>query len=320
MTNAQTPGSHRTGRARGAHFRLAGLVFALAMACASATAQVEVRRPDRPERAVARVQQSVRQRILSERGGRDEYVVFNDDAQRSNTSGNQIGVRGTGFYYRDGRGGRERREEFTYSGVYNTRSNNVERTDYRLDDRGGGAGDRDVPRWLVGTFRGRNPSSRQRRTLVTVEADGRVLAVHGDGTRERGTYVNRQMRVGTWVWHVTRNGDGFRAQDDATRRAEDFVRVEAGRGDDNGGDGRVPRWAVGTFRGRTDSGESELTIHRDGTATVTSLQNHTMFTGRYADGVLTFDWGSFNVTRDGDGLRTVEVNNRRNQTSYRRVN
>jgi hypothetical protein len=301
---------------------LFGLFALLALACASAPAAgAQIIRRD--ERAVTRVQEAVRQRILAERGGRDEHVVFNNDAQRSGTDSNQVGVRGTGTYYRDGRGNRERREEFSYSGVYNTRSNNVLRTDYRFDNRGGGDNNnnnRDVPNWLVGTFRGRNPAGRGR-ALVTIEGNGRVTVVHGNGARETGQYRDRQLRVGNEVWNVSRNGDGFRAQDDSSRRAEDFARVAAGGGgDDDPDDGRVARWAVGTFRGTTDSGESELTIHRDGTATIVSLANHTQHTGRYADGVLTFDWGTFNVTREADGIRTVQVNNRRNQTSYRRVN
>ena len=298
--------------------RLFGLLALVALVAAAAPARAQF---GREQRAVQRVQESVRQRILSERGGSDEYVVFNNDAQRSASSGD-ITVRGTGVYYRDGRGGRERRDEFTYSGVYNARSNNVERTEYRMAERAGN--DRDVPAWLVGTFRGRTPSNnsaRRGRALVTVEQDGRATVVYGDGQRETGRYRDRQLRLGGEVWNVSRNGDGFRAQDDSSRRAEDFVRVAAGDGGGGyeSGDGSTPRWAVGVFRGTTDTGESELTIYADGTATITSLVNYTMHTGRYADGVLTFDWGSFNVTREGDGLRTVQVNSRRNQTSYRRV-
>jgi hypothetical protein len=293
------------------------LLALLALACAAGPA-MRAQGIQRDTRAVARVQESVRQRILRERGGRDEYIVFNNDAQRSPASSSQVGVRGTGVYYRDGRGNRERREEFTYSGVYNQRGNRVELVEYRFDDRGGG-GDRGVPNWLVGTFRGRNPSGRQR-ALVTVEQNGRVAVVYGDGARASGIYSNRQIRLGSAVWNVSRNGDGFRAQDDSTRRAEDFVRAAAGGGDDDPDDGRVARWAVGTFRGTTDSGESELTINRDGSATITALSTNTMHSGSYADGVLTFTWGSFNVTREPNGLRTVQVNNRRNQTSYRRVN
>jgi hypothetical protein len=296
------------------HQALLCLLALAALGCASAAAAPAQEEMRRQERAVTRVQAAVRVRILAERGGRDEYVVFNNDAQRVQAGFNEVGVRGTGVYYRDGRGNRERREEFNYSGVYNTRSNNVERTDYRFDNRGDG-NDRNVPNWLVGTFRGRNPSGRGR-ALVTVEEDGRVAVVHGDGTRESGRYRDRQLRVGNAVWNVSRNGDGFRAQDNSTRRAEDFARVQGG---DDAGGGEVPDWAVGTFRGTTDSGESELTINRDGSVVARSLTQRTTFTGRYADGRLRFDWGTYSVVREGDGIRTINIGDRRNQTSYRRV-
>lgn len=84
--------------------------------------------------------------------------------------------------------------------------------------------------------------------------------------------------------------------------------------------GNVPNWAVGTFRGMTDSGESELTISPNGMVTARSLTTGGIFSGRYANDVVTFEWGSFRVVRDGRGIRTVEVNNPQNRTSYRRVN
>ena len=82
----------------------------------------------------------------------------------------------------------------------------------------------------------------------------------------------------------------------------------------------VPNWAVGTFRGTTSNGESELTITVDGVANVRALNTNQIFNGSYANGVLTFNWGSFNLVREGNGFRTVEVNNPQNRTSYRRVN
>ena len=84
--------------------------------------------------------------------------------------------------------------------------------------------------------------------------------------------------------------------------------------------GNVPNWAIGTFRGITDSGESELTISPNGFATARSLSTNAIFNGRYANDVLTFDWGSFRLVREGNGISTVEVGNQRNRTSYRRVN
>lgn len=304
---------HTHGHRAQTFFTKAFLLIALALVFADGA----LARTPQGLRPVASVQDAVRARIERERRGARGNVVFNDDAQRSRVSAVLVSVRGTGYLARGGR-----RDEFSYSGVFHTRTGGVMRVEYQLTESagGGGGGQREVPRWLVGTFRGRNPSTRQqRRMLVTVEDNGRVSVVYGDGARENGSYSDRQLRIGsTFVWNVSRNGDGFRAQDDRTRRAEDFVR--AGDASDDGGNDRVPRWAVGTFRGTTADGEAELTINRDGSVIATSIVNRTSFAGRFDNGLLTFDWGSFNVTREADGIRTIKVNDRNNQTYYRRVN
>jgi len=84
--------------------------------------------------------------------------------------------------------------------------------------------------------------------------------------------------------------------------------------------GNVPNWAIGTFRGQTDSGESEITISPNGIATARSLSTNQLFTGRYDNDVLTFEFGTFRIVRSGNGISTIEVANQRNRTSYRRVN
>ena len=90
------------------------------------------------------------------------------------------------------------------------------------------------------------------------------------------------------------------------------------------GDGRndpctVPRWMRGRFRGVTNSGDSELTINGDGSASIRSLRGNRTFYGRYSEGILSFDFGSFSIARDGDGIRTLSVNNPNEQTTYTRV-
>jgi hypothetical protein len=81
----------------------------------------------------------------------------------------------------------------------------------------------------------------------------------------------------------------------------------------------VPRWLRGRFRGQTNSGESELVINGDGSANIRSLRANRTFYGRYSEGILTFDFGSFSVAREGDGIRTLAVNNPTDQTVYARV-
>lgn len=232
-------------------------------------------------------------------------------------SDRQTGVRGAGTHAPGGSNGRS----FTYEATVNHRNGNIEQVTYDWGrgggDGGGGRDERRIPRWLVGSFNGRNPSSR-RRAAVTVGRDGEIWAVYDNGVREQGTYDNGRIRFGASEWDVSRVDEGFRAAWGS--RSEVFSRTSSGDYDDTGDDGgRVPRWAQGIFRGTTDTGESELTIRSDGTATARSLTKNQSFQGTYSNGVLRFDWGTFNVERERDGIRTVQTNNRNNQTSYRRT-
>lgn len=272
--------------------------------------------------AVLRVQSAVRERILREQGGREPIVSFNYDAQRYQVANNQIGVRGTGLYRRNSGRDRDRDRRFSYEGVYHSRRNSVENVTYRLfeadDDNDG---DSNVPDWLRGTFTGRNPRSRRQMT-VRINRRGNVIARFDDGAEERGTYSDGMIRFGeSLAWRVSRAADGFEARDgNFSRRAERFRRTSGNDNDDDDNDGRIPRWAIGTFRGTTDSGESQLSIAPDGTAVALSITRGRSFNGRYDGDTLRFEFGSFRLERDGDGIRTIEVGNRNNQTSYRRVN
>ncbi len=84
--------------------------------------------------------------------------------------------------------------------------------------------------------------------------------------------------------------------------------------------GNVPSWAVGTFRGMTNNGETDLTIEPGGMVTIRSLNTNQVHSGSYVNGILTFEWGSFRLVRESRGIRTVDVNNQQNRTSYQRVN
>jgi hypothetical protein len=273
--------------------------------------------------AVGLAQQAVRERIVREHGGNASSVNFPSrwPAETFATSGNQTGVRGQGTYRRDGS---TRGQRFTYEAFVNTRNGRVQRVSYNFtgddDSSDNDRDDRDdrVPRWLVGTFRGRSPAGRQGQFVtVTIGRGGDVLAVYDNGPRESGNYMNGQIQLsGRTTWDVSRANNGFRAT--SRRRSEDFVRTGGG-GAYEGGDADVPSWMVGTFRGSTNSGESELTIRSDGSATIRSLRSNETFYGRYYDRLLRFDWGEFEVQRERDGLRTTEVSNRINQTYYRRA-
>ncbi|MET0645561.1 MAG: hypothetical protein ABW208_03005 [Pyrinomonadaceae bacterium] len=296
----------------------AGLLALLLLAGAPAS-QAQTDRQTRY--AIERAQIGVSGKVIEERGGTWSDVTF--DPARTQTwriSDRQTGVRGEGRHAPSGSNSRS----FTYEATVNHRNGNIERVSYDWvrGGGGGGGGGRDdrMPRWLVGSYNGRSPSNR-RRVNVTIGRDGQVSALYDNGSREEGNYDNGRIRFNNAIdWDVSRIEEGFRAA--AGTRSEVFSRT-TGDGNNNGNDdddgGRVPRWARGTFRGTTDSGESELTIRADGTATARSLSKNTTFQGTYANGVLRFDWGTFEVQRENDGIRTIQTNNRNNQTSYRRT-
>src|SRR5215207_6242576 len=191
-------------------------------------------------------------------------------------------------------------------------------SDRQTGGRGEGRDERRIPRWLVGSWNGRSPSN-QRRVTVTVGSDGAVSALYNNGSREEGAYDNGRIRFNNSTeWDVSRVDEGFRAA--VGTRSEVFRQGSGGGGrDDDDGGGGVPRWARGTFRGTTDSGEAELVIRADGTATARSLTKNQSFPGTYSNGRLRFEWGTFEVERTGDGIRTVQTNNRNNRTGYRRT-
>lgn len=265
--------------------------------------------------AIERAQIGVSGKVIQERGGTWDDVTF--DQTRTQTwrvSDRLTGVRGQGRHAPSGSNART----FTYEATVNHRNGNIERVTYdwvRGGGGGGGGDDRRVPRWLVGSWQGRSPSN-QRRVSLTVGSDGQVSALYGNGAREEGRYNDGRIRFNnSSEWDVSRVEDGFRAA--AGTRSEIF------RGDSGGGidddDDRVPRWVRGTFRGMTGDGESELIIRADGSATTRSLRRNQVARGTYSNGQLRFDWGTYEVERTGDGIRTVQTNNRSNRTEYRRT-
>ena len=290
----------------------AALLLLLLSAAAPSRAQDE-----RQKRyAIERAQIGVSGKVIQERGGTWGDVSFEQArTQTWRISDRLTGVRGEGRHAPGGSNSRA----FTYEATVNHRNGNIERVTYDWVRGGGGGGGRDerrVPRWLVGSWNGRSPSN-QRRVSVTVGSDGQVSALYNNGTREEGTYDNGRMRFGgSNEWEVSRVEDGFRAS--VGTRSEVFRGGMGGGGDDDDDGGRVPRWMRGTFRGTTDSGDSELTIRADGTATARSITKNQSFQGTYSNGVLRFDWGTYDVTRLPDGIRTIDRKNR-GQTDYRRT-
>lgn len=290
----------------------AGLAALLLSAAAVSPATAQNDRQTRY--AIERAQVGVSGKIIQERGGTWENFTF--DQARTQTwriSERLTGVRGEGRHAPEGANARS----FTYEAAVNHRNGAVERVTYDWVRGGGGRDERRVPRWLVGSWQGRSPSN-QRRVSLTVGSDGQVSALYNNGSREEGRFDNGRIRFdNSDEWDVSRVEEGFRAARGA--RSEVFRSGSGGGNNDDDGGGRVPRWAQGTFRGTTDSGETELTIRADGTASTTSLSKHTSFQGTYSNGRLRFDWGTYEVERTGDGIRTVKTDDRSNRTDYRRT-
>ncbi|HEX8352764.1 MAG TPA: hypothetical protein VF611_07695 [Pyrinomonadaceae bacterium] len=304
----------------------AGLLALLLLAAADPSSA-----QDRQTRyAIERAQIGVSGKLIQERGGDWNSVTY--DQARTQTwrvSDRHTGVRGAGRHTPPGSSARD----FTYEAVVDHRNGSIQQANYVLvggggigggigSGMGGGRDGRRVPRWLVGSFSGRSPSNR-RRVAVMVGRDGEVSALYDGGARETGSYDNGRIRFNTsGEWDVSRVDEGFRAA--SGRRSEVFSRASAGEDytdDDDGRDdtGRVPRWMQGTFSGTTDSGETELIIRADGTATTRAVTKNQSYQGTYSGGVLRFDWGTYEVTRTRDGIRTTDRNNRSGQTDYRRT-
>lgn len=270
--------------------------------------------------AIQRAQMAVRDKILRERGSNLE-VSFPEWAQTQTNyiSNSQISVRGQGMYAP--RDNYTRAERFSFEAVVNISNGRVERVEYGSVIESGSTVERDrnyrdrdnrenrAPQWLIGTYQGKDPVSRNKMT-IWINRRGEVSASYNDGVTQFGEYLNGQIILGQTVsLEVTQSGKDIRLKDYRTGRSEKFKRTS----DAAGNRGPVPDWAVGTFRANTNSGESELSIGPDGAATIRSFRTNRVFAGRYENGILTFEFGSFNLTRDGDTIRVTS------QTSYRRL-
>ncbi len=209
--------------------------------------------------------------------------------------------------------------------------NERNRTTYRRVSGGGYTGDvvptyptdqyGNVPSWAVGTFRGVTDRGE---TELTISPNGvataRSLNADDYGT---GRYDNGVLTFDWGRFNVIQEGSGIRTEDVRNRRNRTSYRRVSGYNDvvtTYPQYGNVPGWAIGTFRGSNADGENEITILSNGQATARSLNTGQIFNGRYANGVLTFDWGSFRLVQEGSGIRTEEINNPANRNSYRRVN
>ena len=110
------------------------------------------------DRAIDQAQRAVRQRIISQEGGRNLIVLFNSDAQTDFRSRTEVRVRGTGSFsrndasrfinsrdndqrYNDSRSNNGRSKDFSYEAIINNRSRYGSVSGVRYDLRRGWSGD-----------------------------------------------------------------------------------------------------------------------------------------------------------------------------------
>ena len=110
------------------------------------------------DRAIDQAQRAVRQRIISQEGGRNLTVLFNTDAQTDVRSRDAVRVRGTGSFsrnndsrysnsrdndqqYNDSRNNGGRSRDFSYEAIVNNRSRYGSVSGVRYDLRSGWSGD-----------------------------------------------------------------------------------------------------------------------------------------------------------------------------------
>jgi ricin-type beta-trefoil lectin protein len=105
------------------------LAFALLAVILAGGSMSTVQAQGSQDRAIDQAQRAVRQRIISQEGGRDLTVVFNTDAQTAFRSRTEVRVNGTGSFsrnndqrYNDSRNNGGRARDFSYEAIVNNRS------------------------------------------------------------------------------------------------------------------------------------------------------------------------------------------------------
>ena len=169
------------------------------------------------------------------------------------------------------------------------------------------------PSWAVGTFYSTNGTN----ISVTIENTGRVTVVNG-GMRYFGTYYRGNMTVNGDVSTVTRSGNGFKTITVIMARRPCIPGPVAADG------ATIPAWRwqyehaaeLGSWLILFNNGTNiRLTIGNNGQ--VTAFVNGQTYYGTYYNGVITLNGDVSTVTRNGNGIRTYNTNNR-DTTNYRR--
>lgn len=169
------------------------------------------------------------------------------------------------------------------------------------------------PSWAQGTFYSTDGSN----ITLTIDSSGRATVLNG-GQTYYGNYYRGDLSVNGDVSTVSRSGNGIRTYNRNTRQTTVYSRTGGGWGNNPGAGGgntsTPPNWAVGSFYS-TNGTNIQLTINGNGQ--VTAIVNGMTYYGTYYNGAITLNGDVSTVTRNGNGIRTYNTNNRET-TNYRR--
>lgn len=95
-----------------------------------------------------------------------------------------------------------------------------------LANKDHGDRDRDVPSWMIGTFRGWDEyEGTEWELTITRNGTAELLRDTGHRVQTTGRFDNGRLYLGDRTFTVSRSNDGFRLRDERTREQVDFWRA-----------------------------------------------------------------------------------------------
>jgi hypothetical protein len=189
-------------------------------------------------------------------------------------------------------------------------------------------GAQDVPDWAVGAWNGRNRKIRANLTLhISRRGNARLTYVYAGGRQEiqTGTVRGDTLSLGDNRYEISRAS----ARDLKVVQANDPTNSVTYRRVRDRGDWDIvesessPSWAVGRFKGFNNkyNEDIELTIERNGSA-VAQIRHRDgkreTQTGSFKNDRLVLSGHEFVLTRNGNGLRSTQADDRDNRMDYQR--
>ncbi len=176
------------------------------------------------------------------------------------------------------------------------------------------------PSWARGTFYARLSNGSP--ITLTISSNGSVSA-NVNGQYYSGAYTRNGLFLNGDMSTVSRMGDGIRTVNRNSGEVTNYSRNWSGGGGGGGpwnpgmpGATTPPNWARGTFTSRLNNG-SYITLTIANNGSVSANVNGQFYTGTYSNGSIYLNGDVSRVTRQGNGIRTVN-NNTGEVTNYSR--